>query len=510
MQGNPADYGTPLLDPIFNLTTPGSTDIADNVRRVEPRNTPTVINAVFNHSNFWDGRAHNLFNGASPIGPLDPDARVWVAGPGGTVSPRKAIIPNGSLASQAVGPPTSDLEMAFFAKPFPLVGRKVLSLTPLGLQYVHPQDSVLGPISRGHQGGLGINVSYPTLIQAAFRPEYWDSTSLTYGGHSLMEANFALFFGLAVQLYETTLVSGLAPFDLFMAGDDGALGGEQLQGLLVFLNRGMEAGVSRNPAELDAVIGTLAAQGVIVGVGNCVSCHGGPEFTDAAFTSLTDGLELELIELEQTPELVRGGFLAVSDAEGLLDNGFSNIGVRPTNEDLGRGGKEGGFPLSFVRQALQHPDLLRPEGADLPCVAGIDCPTRIQVDGAFKIPGLRNVELTGPFFHNGGQATLGQVVEFYDRQGDFGDVNVANLDRNMAFIDLDEVDEGPLVRFLLGLTDPRVRDERAPFDHPQLIVPDGGTSAAPRSLEIPAVGAGGRPAAGLPPLEPFLGLSHLD
>ena len=34
-----------------------------NVRRVEPRNTPTVINAVFNHRNFWDMRAQNLFNG---------------------------------------------------------------------------------------------------------------------------------------------------------------------------------------------------------------------------------------------------------------------------------------------------------------------------------------------------------------------------------------------------------------------------------------------------------------
>ncbi|MCA1600752.1 MAG: cytochrome-c peroxidase [Acidobacteria bacterium] len=31
-----------------------------NVRRVEPRNTPTMINAVFNHRNFWGLRAQNL------------------------------------------------------------------------------------------------------------------------------------------------------------------------------------------------------------------------------------------------------------------------------------------------------------------------------------------------------------------------------------------------------------------------------------------------------------------
>ena len=33
-----------------------------------------------------------------------------------------------------------------------------------------------------------------------------------------MEANFSLFFGLAVQLYEATLISGESPFDLFLAG----------------------------------------------------------------------------------------------------------------------------------------------------------------------------------------------------------------------------------------------------------------------------------------------------
>ena len=147
------------------------------------------------------------------------------------------------------------------------------------------------------------------------------------------------------------------------------------------------------------------------------------------------------------------------------------------------------------------------------------------MDGAFKVPGLRNVELTGPYFHNGGQGTLSQVIEFYDRQGDFGDVNIANLDRNMVFIDLDEPDEEPLVEFLLALTDERVRNKLSPFDHPQLFVPIGHPGdqnvitctdpeipfqACTDFLELPAVGAGGLPAAGLPPLEPFLNLEHLN
>ncbi len=40
-----------------------------NTKRVEPRNTPTVINSVYNFRNFWDGRANNVFNGVDPFGP---------------------------------------------------------------------------------------------------------------------------------------------------------------------------------------------------------------------------------------------------------------------------------------------------------------------------------------------------------------------------------------------------------------------------------------------------------
>ena len=35
----------------------------------------------------------------------------------------------------------------------------------------------------------------------------------------MLEYNFALFFGLAVQLYEMTLISDDAPIDRFFEGD---------------------------------------------------------------------------------------------------------------------------------------------------------------------------------------------------------------------------------------------------------------------------------------------------
>ncbi|MBI4313161.1 MAG: cytochrome C peroxidase [Chloroflexi bacterium] len=505
-EGYPTDAGAPVADNVYNVG-------AVNVRRVEPRNTPTMINAVFNFANFWDGRAHNVFNGVSPLGPLDAEAFVWVNGRG-ELAKKPVSITNASLASQAVGPPLSDLEMSFFDRPFPEVGRKLLGVTPLGLQIVHPNDSILGSLSRAQiaegtvSGQPGLNTSYETLIKSVFQPDYWDSTK-PIDGYSQIEANFSLFFGLAIQMYESTLVSDRSAFDRFMDGDDGALDEEQIKGLLVFINRG--------PGKSDA---PLFKQ---VGQGNCVSCHGGPEFTDAAFTSLAeDGEELEIIEVEESPEIV-GGLLQVGDETVYLDNGFSNIGVRPTGEDIGRGGTEKGKPLSFIRQALAEMDF----APELPGCGGADeeeCPTgnRVSVDGAFKVPGLRNVELTGPYFHNGGQATLGQVIEFYDRQGDFGDVNIANLDRNMARIAIGEDDEEPLVEFLLALTDPRVSNEEGPFDHPQLFIPNGhpgdgaslacvnGQLACDDYMEIPAVGAQGRSAAGLQPLGTFLGLPHLD
>jgi hypothetical protein len=61
--GQSLDSGVLATDPVFNVT-------GINLRRTTPRHTPSVINAVFNIDNFWDGRAKSDFNGSSPFGPL--------------------------------------------------------------------------------------------------------------------------------------------------------------------------------------------------------------------------------------------------------------------------------------------------------------------------------------------------------------------------------------------------------------------------------------------------------
>jgi hypothetical protein len=104
-------------------------------------------------------------------------------------------------------------------------------------------------------------------------------------------------------------------------------------------------------------------------------------------------------------------------------------------------------------------------------------------------------------------------VEFYDRGGDFAQANGAAVDANMTPIGFAPFEKDWMVDFLLSLTDPRVRDESAPFDHPSLDVPDGAKGDASQVLNdghgaaedvflhVNAVGAKGHPGK---PLEPVL------
>ena len=96
------------------------------------------------------------------------------------------------------------------------------------------------------------------------------------------------------------------------------------------------------------------------------------------------------------------------------------------------------------------------------------------------MPDLRNVELTGPYFHNGGKLTLRQVVNFYAHGGDFPatngphkDFNIVDLDNDVQAV-LGPADRVALTAFLLSLTDERVAHEQAPFDRPEIFLPVDG------------------------------------
>ena len=240
-----------------------------NVRQVEPRNTPTVINAIFNFRNFWDGRANNDFNGRNPFGFRDPSAgidplnSILVDDGFGALTPYPVSLADASLASQAVGPPLSNLEMSCAGRIFEEIGRKLLKLQPLAGQKVDPTDSVLGAFA-GEPGGnkaadnktgaAGLSVRYDKLIKSAFQPQFWNSSGLSPDGYSQMEKNFSMFWGLSIMMYESTLVSDDSPFDRYASGDISALTDQQTRGFFE----------------------------VFMAKGGCVFCDKEPEFTGAA------------------------------------------------------------------------------------------------------------------------------------------------------------------------------------------------------------------------------------
>jgi hypothetical protein len=278
-------------------------------------------------------------------------------------------------------------------------------------------------------------------------------------------------------------------------------------------------------------------QGLFLNKGHCAACHDGPEFQNASVALRIDGISggagatpggsAEIMEL-----------MLMKSGRAFYDGGFYNVALRPLSEFIGRGdtmpfinaatGEQ--LPLSFVRRGLLKrqsliANELLPYVPSLPGGGGFPDPNRVAVDGASKVPTLRNVELTGPYLSNGSQGTLMQAVEFYDRGGDFPQENGPHMHPDIRRLKLGEDAERDIVAFLLTLTDERVRQESAPFDHPQLFLSHGvpgnqdaiDTKArskvggkifrgAQEVIELPAVGAGGRPAEGLPPLGTFLGM----
>ncbi len=73
--------------------------------------------------------------------------------------------------------------------------------------------------------------------------------------------------------------------------------------------------------------------------------------------------------------------------------------------------------------------------------------------GAFKTSGLREIELTGPYMHNGSEKTLLDVVKFYNKGGEPN----PNLDGGMRPLKLTDPQMDDVVEFLKTLTSDEAR-----------------------------------------------------
>ncbi|MDH3404906.1 MAG: hypothetical protein OES32_04340 [Acidobacteriota bacterium] len=305
--------------------------------QVTRRKTVSSINAGYSDTLFWDGRAPEVF--------VDPVTM-------------NVVLPSGAaLESQAVGPPTSDVEMGHVDRVWTDVLARIDASVPLALSPEVPAD-LLAWI-----GGR----SYAQLFAEAFPSE------------GITAPNVAM----AIASYERTQFTNQSPFDDFIGGDNDAMTAQE-----------------------------IAGRGVFTGAGLCDNCH------QNALMS---------------------------------DNTFRYTGVRPQDEDQGRM-EVTGDPLD---------------------------------EGQMRVPSLRNLELRAPYMHNGRFATIEEVIEFYDRGGDF---TGSNLDPSIQALELTQQQKDDLLAFLTRpLTDPRLAAGEFPFDRPTLYT---------ESSRVPVIEGAGLPGSG--------------
>lgn len=283
------------------------------------------------------------------------------------------------------------------------------------------------PTSVGIKGRVGQR-NAPTLLNALYnKTQFWDGRVNTLeqqaalpitnpfemGSDSVADAavriagdkdyqeQFKAAFGRgvneqdlvrAIAAYERTLTSFGSPFDRFIAGDQGALSESAKHGWELFNTKA-----------------------------RCNKCHALDEkvrdptvFTDNDFHNIGIGiLKHHVVPLvQQTERELAQGLLPVVDAKAIE----SEISA------LGR------FLI-----------------------------TRKESDiAAFKTPDIRNILVTGPYFHDGSQETLWDVVDHYNH----GD-GVTNpwLDEDIQPLALTEPEIDDLVAFMASLTSPEYKEQ---------------------------------------------------
>src|SRR6266478_1242539 len=282
------------------------------------------------------------------------------------------------------------------------------------------------PTSVGVQGRVGQR-NAPTVLNALYnKTQFWDGRVNTLEeqaalpivnsvemGHPNMDAAvaqiaaveeyqraFRVVFGRppngadlvrAIASYERTLLSFDSPFDRFIAGDKTAIDDSAKRGWELFNNQA-----------------------------RCNKCH-----------ALTD---------------------TKRDVTNLIDNDFHNVGVgiiRHNVVALARQAEQlikSGDTAAIDRAAIQ---------TDMSALGRFLITKKEPDTASFKTPNLRNVLVTGPYFHDGSQETLWDVSDHYNK----GDgLQNPYLDVDMQPLALTEGDIDDLVAFLASLTSADYKD----------------------------------------------------
>jgi cytochrome c peroxidase len=194
----------------------------------------------------------------------------------------------------------------------------------------------------------------------------------------------------AIATYERTLASFDSPFDYFIAGDPNAIDDSAKRGWELFNTKA-----------------------------RCHLCHA-------------------LTENER-------------DVTVFTDNEFHNIGIGILRHHVAPLARQAERDLA--QGHLEHVDVAAITSEML--VPGRFLITKRQSDiASFKTPDLRNVLVTGPYFHDGSMRTLWDVMDHYNK----GDgVTDPWLDNKMQPLALMESEINDVVAFLASLTSPQYK-----------------------------------------------------
>lgn len=197
--------------------------------------------------------------------------------------------------------------------------------------------------------------------------------------------------GKALAAFQRRIESRDAPFDRFVEG------------------------LREEDATKVEALDPAAARGfeLFIGEARCISCHGGPLFTDLEFHDTG------------VPEVPGAPVDDPGRSRGLEALRASEFGVRSAWSDDPEG--PAGVKVDFL-----------PSGG------------HGHGPGEFKTPSLRSVAATGPYMHNGAFQTLEEVVSFYVTRE--GARRTGTTEKILVPLDLTAEDQADLVAFLRSLT----------------------------------------------------------
>jgi len=225
---------------------------------------------------------------------------------------------------------------------------------------------------------------------------------------------------------------------------DFQFGPAELAGLKIFLT---ESGAHNRP------------------VGNCVSCHAAPHFSDFRFHN-TGVSQFEYDAIHGSAAFERLAIPSLAQRNAAPERYLPPSPEHPRASGRFRSAPDAdrpGFTDLGVWNVLDNPDLPAPQQplrailcgefaqVAAPCSASALLPLTV---GLFKTPSLRDLGQTGPYLHNGSLATIEGVLHFYLRAAGLAQGGrLRNADPELSRIKLGEADLAALAAFLRALNE---------------------------------------------------------